>query len=173
MKLQFFWIWFLAFTLVFTALPHSQAASSDPKPETADPKKETVAYNEGVTLLKEKKFAAAQAKFEQALAAKEKFAEAHNNLAYVLRKQGADNFPKSLTHYNRAIELNRKLPEPYMYRGVLYTQMGKKDLALADHATLLKMKSPLAAELEKVIATGKEEEPEQFYGVSASLPNKD
>ena len=146
------------------------AASSDPEPVTSAPTIEVTAYNNGVTLLKEKKFAEAQLKFEEALEAKENFAEAHNNLAYALRKQGADRFEKALTHYNRAVVLNPKLPEPYMYRGVLHTQMGKKDLALADHATLITMKSALADELEKVIMTNKEVEPEQFFGVSGSLP---
>jgi TolA-binding protein len=39
------------------------------------------AYNEGVDLMKAKKFAQAQAKFELALKANPNLAEAHNNLA--------------------------------------------------------------------------------------------
>jgi regulator of sirC expression with transglutaminase-like and TPR domain len=72
-------------------------------------------------------------------------------------------------HYNRAIELNPNLPEPYMYRGVLYVQMGNKSLALKDHEKLLAMGSPLADELEYVVANGREKEPEQFFGVSPKM----
>ena len=47
-------------------------------------------------------------------------------LAFTLRKQGSANFQKSLAYYNKAIQLKPKLAEAYMYRGVLYTQMGRK-----------------------------------------------
>ena len=52
-----------------------------------------------------------------------------------------------------------------MYRGALYSLMGKPDLAQADYDTLLKMKSKLAPALKKIMETGKEEDPPQFYGV--------
>ena len=76
------------------------------------------AYNEGVKLMQDKRFAQAQPKFEQAIKLDPDFAEAYNNLAFVLRKQGSANFPKSLAYYNKAIELKPKLAEAYMYRGV-------------------------------------------------------
>ena len=117
----------------------------------------------------EKKFVKAEKQFREALEINERFAEAHNNLAYTLRKQGADHFDEALMHYNRAIELNPKLPEPYMYRGVLYVQMGNKSLALKDHEKLLAMGSPLAEELEYVVVNGREKEPEQFFGVSRKM----
>ena len=78
------------------------------------------AYNEGVKLMQDKRFAQAQPKFEQAIKLDPDFAEAYNSLAFVLRKQGSANFPKSLAYYNRAIELKPKLAEAYMYRGYLY-----------------------------------------------------
>src|SRR6266850_3393897 len=78
-------------------------------------------YNQGVELMLAKRFPEAQAKFEQAVKENPRFAEAHNNLGYTLRKQGAANYQKSLEHYNTAIELKPKLAEAYMYRGVLYT----------------------------------------------------
>ena len=126
-------------------------------------------YNKGVDLMRAKKFESAEKQFRKALAMKERFAEAHNNLAYTLRKQGPDYFNDALNHYNRAIELNPDLPEPYMYRGVLYVQMDNKTLALKDHQMLLDMGSPLAAELEYVVVNGKEKEPEQFFGVSGRI----
>ena len=117
----------------------------------------------------DKKFAKAEKQFRKAIERNERFAEAHNNLAYTLRKQGVEHFNQALVHYNRAIELNPNLPEPYMYRGVLYVQMGNKSLALKDHENLLEMGSPLAAELEYVVVNGREKEPEQFFGVSLKV----
>ena len=126
-------------------------------------------YNEGVELLLDKKFTKAEKQFRKALDRNDRFAEAHNNLAYTLRKQGSDHFDEALQHYNRAIELNPALPEPYMYRGVLYVQMGKRESALGDHETLVAMGSPLSAELEYVVNNGREKDPEQFFGVSRKL----
>lgn len=122
-------------------------------------------YNDGTLLLFKKEWPAAQQQFEAALAINEKMAEAHNNLAYVLRKQGTANHAKSLEHYNRAIELKPKLAEAYMYRGTLHALSGRAELAKADYDRLVKMKSKLAPHLKKVMDTGQEEEPEQFYGV--------
>jgi tetratricopeptide (TPR) repeat protein len=126
-------------------------------------------YNKGVKLMLNKKFSSAEKWFRKALASREQFAEAHNNLAYVLRKQGADHFEESLKHYNRAIEIQPNLPQPYMYRGVLYVQMVKIDLAKKDHLKLKSLDASLAAELQYVIENGREKEPEQFFGVSRKL----
>jgi tetratricopeptide (TPR) repeat protein len=163
------------FALSLLIAPLASAAPSTPPPPPSSgsggekPAKpnaiEVSFYNEGTLLLFKKEWHAAQQQFEAALAINEKMAEAHNNLAYVLRKQGAANHAKSLEHYNRAIELKPKQAEAYMYRGALHALSGQAELALADHARLVKMKSKLAPHLKKVIDTGQEEEPEQFYGV--------
>ena len=139
------------------------AGSNRPGPSEAP---ELSFYNDGTLMLFQKQWAAAEKQLTAAVAINPKMAEAHNNLAYVLRKQGEANYAKSLEHYTTAIELKPKLAEAYMYRGALYTLMGKSDLAQTDYATLVKLKSKLAPALQKVIATGKEEEPEQFYGVT-------
>jgi len=124
-------------------------------------------YNRGVELMLAKRFPEAEAKFEQAVKENPRFAEAHNNLGYTLRKQGAAHFQKSLEHYNTAIELKPKLAEAYMYRGVLYTEMGRKSDAQADLATLQKMNPELAKDLAEVMKTGKEED--QLYGLSTKI----
>jgi tetratricopeptide (TPR) repeat protein len=142
--------------------PPSGSGNSPARPDAV----EITFYNDGTVLLFKKQWAAAQQQFEAALALNDQLAEAHNNLAYVLRKQGPDRYAASLQHYNRAIELKPKLAEAYMYRGTLHALSGQPDLARADHAKLVKMKSKLAAPLLKVIETGREEEPEQFYGVA-------
>lgn len=123
-------------------------------------------YNEGVDLMQAGNYAAAQAKFEAALAEKEDFAEAHNNLGYSLRKQGADHREEALEHYNRAIELKPRLAAAYMYRGVLYVLMGDEAKAKADHNTLADLNHYYADQLLQVIATG--EEPEGNAGLTGA-----
>jgi tetratricopeptide (TPR) repeat protein len=110
-------------------------------------------YNQGVELMWAKKFPEAQAKFEQAVKENPMFAEVHNNLGYTLRKQGTANYQKPLEHYDRAIALKPKLAEAYMYRGVHYTEMGRKVDAQADLAALQKLNPQLAKELAEVIQT--------------------
>ena len=155
------------FILILFIVPNIMAAGSSSS--TPAVSKDIKIYNKGVKLMLAKKFVKAEKQFREALEINERFAEAHNNLAYTLRKQGADHFDEALMHYNRAIELNPNLPEPYMYRGVLYMQMGNKSLALEDHEKLLAMGSPLAEELEYVVVNGREKEPEQFFGVSRNM----
>jgi tetratricopeptide (TPR) repeat protein len=118
----------------------------------------TTLYNEGVALMKGKRYAAAQAKFEAALKVNPKLAEAHNNLAFCLRKQSPANYSSALEHYNEAIKLNPKLAEAYEYRGVLFAEMKRKAEAEKDLATLRQLNPKLAADLEAAIKTGKETE---------------
>src|SRR6202030_3210035 len=56
---------------------------------------------------------------------------------------------KSLEHYNTAIALKPKLAEAYMYRGVLYTEMGRKVDAQADLAALQKLNPQLVTEPQR------------------------
>jgi tetratricopeptide (TPR) repeat protein len=123
-----------------------------PVPKGGARQQAVVAYNDGVKLMVDRQYAAAQRKFEEALAADEGLAEAHNNLAFSLRMQGAVNRERALRHYNRALELKPDLARAYMYRGVLFTQMGDVDRARADHARLLVLDPQLAAKLERVMA---------------------
>jgi tetratricopeptide (TPR) repeat protein len=134
--------------------PGAGAVESDPLPvPKGGPRERAVtAYNAGVKLLVDKKYGDAQKKFEEALAADEGLAEAHNNLAFSLRMQSAANRDRALKHYGRALELKPTLAQAYMYRGVLFTQMGDLARARADHATLLTLDRNLAARLERVIA---------------------
>jgi tetratricopeptide (TPR) repeat protein len=152
--------------MVLAALPAIGAGSAKQAVrKDSDPSITT--YNQGVELMLAKRFPEAQAKFEQAVKENPRFAEAHNNLGYTLRKQGAANYQKSLEHYDIAIELKPKLAEAYMYRSVLYTEMGRKSDAQADLATLQKLNAQLARDLAEVIKTGKEED--RFYGLSSKL----
>jgi len=151
----------------FVAVSVAMAAGS-PK-VTPDIAREIKDYNRGVELMMEKQFEKAEKWFRKSIERRESFPEAHNNLAYTLRKQGKSHFEEAMGHYNRAIELKPGLPEPHMYRGVLHVQMGSTDMALKDHETLVSMGSPLAKELEYVIENGREKSPERFFGVSKKM----
>ena len=148
------WIGVLIGVAMLLRSPGVGAVESDPLPAPKGTPRERAVnvYNEGVKLMRDKHYAAAQEQFEQALALDETLAEAHNNLAFSLRMQGTHNFERALQHYQRAIELKPDLAQAYMYRGVLFTQMGDLARARADHAKLLALDQALAAKLERVIA---------------------
>jgi tetratricopeptide (TPR) repeat protein len=151
--------WWIGVLLGAVALLFSHTAGADesdplPAPKGTPRERAISTYNEGVTLLRAKHYAAAQERFEQALALDEALAEAHNNLAFSLRMQGTHNFERALTHYQRAIELKPDLAQAYLYRGVLFTQMGDLARARTDHAKLLALDQDLAAKLERIIAGG-------------------
>jgi Flp pilus assembly protein TadD len=153
------WMGVLFGAAVLLLSPAAGADESDPLPApTGAPQERAVsAYNAGVRLLRDTHYAAAQEQFEQALALDQALAEAHNNLAFSLRMQGAHNFTRALTHYHRALELKPDLAQAYLYRGALFASMGDLASARADHATLLALDQALAAKLERVIAGGRDD----------------
>ena len=139
------------------------AAGSSSKPAT-DSRPGVSQYNSGVKYMQKGSYKKAQAKFEDALAKNPNMAEAHNNLGYSLRKQGAQNYEAALRQYNRAIEIDVNLAEAYMYRGVLHMLMGNEGKALDDHRTLTKLNRKLAEALQAAIASG--EEPDGLEGLA-------
>lgn len=137
--------------------PAAPAATTGSQPEeSAQPGVED--YNRGVAMLKQGEWAAARKAFEKALDAREDFAEAHNNLAYSLRKLGEEHWAAAMEHYDRALELEPKLAEAYMYRGVLHVLQGNEEAAQQDHAELRELNPKLADQLEWVIENGEEKE---------------
>ncbi|MEM7790583.1 MAG: tetratricopeptide repeat protein [Verrucomicrobiota bacterium] len=156
--------------LVNSTLFAAGSSYSEPEPDAAEIEKEAIGlYNEGTQLLYQSDFKGAEKLFKKALKKKKDIAEAHNNLAFVLRKQGEGKFSQALKHYNEAVSLDPDLAEARMYRGVLYTAMGDTASAEKD-LKWLKGRSPkLASELQWVIENGKEKEPAQFFGVSIAL----
>lgn len=160
--------------LLLTTLLTSDAlaAGSKPKKPTvsdADQRDAILLYNEGTAHLKAMEYSEAEKDLKAALEKHENLAEAHNNLAFALRKQGEDRYKESLKHYNRALRLKKNLAEAYMFRGVLYTTMGESRKASRDLKRLKKLSPELATELEWVIENGKEKEPAQFFGVTQAL----
>src|ERR1700730_2529160 len=94
--------------MVLAALPAVGAGSAQ-QPGRKDSEPPLTIDNQDVELMLAKRCPEAQAKFEQAVKENPRFAQAHNNLGYTLRKQGTANYQKSLEHYNTAIELKPKL----------------------------------------------------------------
>lgn len=134
----------------------ARAVDSDPLPVPAGgPRARAIErYNDGVVHLLARRYADAQRLFEQALALDETIAEAHNNLAYVLRMQGRQHFAASLAHYNRAIALKPTLAQAYAYRGVLFALQGDLARARQDLQRLRTLDARLAADLQRVIEGG-------------------
>jgi tetratricopeptide (TPR) repeat protein len=114
-------------------------------------------YNHGVALMHEKQYAEALADFEKAVQAKPDFAEAHNNLAYCLRRQGPSRYNEALSHYDKAIKLKPNLAEAYEYRGVLLVKMNRKKDAEKDLDKLKQLDPKLASKLEYAIKNNGQE----------------
>jgi len=132
------------------------AVESDPLPvPTGGPRQKAfLLYNDGVKLMLDKRFGEAQGRFEEALALDERIAEAHNNLAFSLRMQGIENFKRAMRHYDRAIEINPRLAQAYLYRGVLLGQVGDRDRADADLLALRGLDAELAERLARYLGGG-------------------
>ncbi len=143
----------------------SHAAPTRTRPRTPRTPPHVDAFNAGTERLLDMELSAAEQLLRRAVRMRDNFAEAHNNLAFVLRKQGEDRFEEALNHYNRATELDPTLAEAFMYRGVLYVHMGEMELAQSDFETLQSLDADLAEELQWVIDHGHEKEPEHFFGV--------
>lgn len=142
----------MAAALLAAAVPVA-AVESDPLPVPVGSARAAAisTYNEGVALLLQRRYADAQAKFQAALALDDQLAEAHNNLAFALRMQGRQNFDRALLHYDRAIAINPRLAQAYMYRGVLFAQQGDGQRALEDLQRLRQLDGKLATELQQVL----------------------
>lgn len=136
------------------------AAESDPLPVPAGgPRQKAVLlYNDGVKLMLDKRFGEAQRRFEEALAQDEGIAQAHNNLAFSLRMQGIENFKRAMRHYDRAIDIDPRLAQAYLYRGVLLSQVGDRDRAEADLRALRGLDAGLAERLARYVGGGMEGE---------------
>jgi tetratricopeptide (TPR) repeat protein len=126
-------------------------------------------YNEGVPLLRDREYAAAQRKFERAADIYAQLAEAHSNLGYAMQMQGPQNYNRAANSYTKALRHNPKLPEAYYGRGALYVQMGQLGRAKEDVANLHDLRSPLARELEYLIANNKERNPEKLLAVCKEI----
>jgi len=140
-----------ALALVIAAPAHGDESDPLPVPPGGPRARAVRAYNDGVKLMLEKRYPEAQRRFEEALALEERIAEAHNNLAFSLRMQSLQHAERALRHYARALELDPRLAQAYVYRGTLYQQIGEPARAREDLASLRRLDPGLAARLERTL----------------------
>ncbi|MEM8934536.1 MAG: tetratricopeptide repeat protein [Acidobacteriota bacterium] len=145
----------LALVLALAIVPTVVFAAGTKKKEKPADTAESL-YTDGVATMEGGDHAGAADHFRKAVEAKPDFAEAHNNLAYCLRKQGAEHYTMAKKHYDKAIELKPDLAQAYHYRGVLHALQGDEAAAKADLAKLAELDRELADELMQVIASGEE-----------------
>src|SRR5205823_482819 len=78
-------------------------------------------------------------------------ASTHSNLGTAY--QANNNNPQALAEYNKAIQMDPKLPDPYYFRGTLYEGMNQPALALPDYRkyVVLAPAGPYAADAKNRI----------------------
>jgi tetratricopeptide (TPR) repeat protein len=140
-----------ALALLAAGPAHGDESDPLPVPPGGPRARAILAYNDGVKLMLEKRYPEAQRRFEEALALEERIAEAHNNLAFSLRMQSLQHAERALRHYARALELDPRLAQAYLYRGTLYQQLGEPARAREDLAALRRLDAGLAARLERTL----------------------
>jgi tetratricopeptide (TPR) repeat protein len=96
---------------------------------------------------------AAEAAFRRALALRDDFADAWNELGYALRNQG--RYTESLVAYDRALRLRPDFPEALEYLGEAYVKLGRLDDARRILDRLRPLDAHRADELADEIANAK------------------
>ena len=144
----------LLFTLPILILNQNvfaAGASITPSKSAAEKRLDAnVYFKEGQALQETGNFKAASKKYEKAVRADSKYAEAWSNLGYSYRKQG--DLKKGVKAYKKAIKLAPNLAEAHEYLGEAYAEMGKFDLAEKELKILRALGSDEADELKEFIA---------------------
>jgi tetratricopeptide (TPR) repeat protein len=167
---QFYFMRLIISLLILATVSALYAGGSSPVKKQSP--KETLPsyafhYNKGTSLLTNLDFTRAIPLLKKSISQKGNFAQAHNNLAYCYRK--TNQFDLAMKHYDKAIQINPRLAEAYMYRGVLHVQQNNIDKARSDLATLQSLDNYLATELSFVIQNKVEKTPEKFFGVTKKV----
>ena len=115
-------------------VPQAFAADSMPAMPAAVSAPDNMAL--GRAAVKANNWTKAIAEFTSAVKTDANSADAHNMLAYSLRKQAKPNLAKSFEHYGIALKLDPKHKGAHNYIGVAYLQDGKPDMAKPHLAAL-------------------------------------
>jgi tetratricopeptide (TPR) repeat protein len=134
--------------------PLDEPQSPPPRPAAPAARSAQQAFDEGVQLMKAKRFDEAAAAFQQAVKARPDFAEAHSNLGYSLRNSG--RLDQAIASYQEAIRLKPNLAEAREYLGVAYVLKGDRQAALEQYQVLQRLDPRMAAELLEEIEKGGE-----------------
>jgi tetratricopeptide (TPR) repeat protein len=92
-----------------------------------------------------KNWASAIGFYEEAIAKKPDFYEAHSDLGYAYRKTG--DYDKSLAAYGRALEINPEYPQALEYVGETYLGLKRLDDAKSTYIKLFGVDRELAGQL--------------------------
>jgi len=134
-----------------------EAAAADPSSPAVEQRRQAPAeasadseYDRGVRARVVKDWRGAEAAFRRAIALRQAFPDAWNELGYALRNQG--RYAESIDAYAEALRLRPDFPEALEYLGEAYVEMGR----LADARRILDRLTPLdparARELAALIA---------------------
>ncbi len=133
--------------LVFVAaLPGTAYSAGDPDPPEAPA---VSAYEQGREQAKAENWDRAVALFQSAVEKDGRDYKALNMLGYSLRQIG--RLADSLAAYDRALSIKPDYAPALEYRGVTLLKSGNRRAALADYRALVRLGSPLAADLKEAL----------------------
>ena len=118
-------------------------------PAPAAPRSAEVEYNTGLQNKGAQRFPEAVENFRRAVALRQNFPEAWNELGFALRQTG--QYREALQAYERALQLRPNFPEALEYLGETYVKMGRLDEARKILDRLRPLDSAHAGELEAAI----------------------
>ena len=133
----------LALILAAT-FPAAAYSAGDPEPKAGES-----AYDLGRARAKEGNWVLAASLFRKAVKKDEKSFKALNMLGYSLRRMG--RLPEAIEAYDRALAINPKFGQALEYRGIAHLKAGNREAALRDHHSLVRLGSPMAADLKEAI----------------------
>lgn len=142
----------IAAFLLAAAIPSAAFSAGDSDTESEQETFVLSAYDQGRAEAEEGNWSQAATLFRRAVADDGDDFKALNMLGYSLR-QGGD-LPGAMKAYDRALGINPDYAEALEYRGIARLRMGNRRGALADYQMLVRLGSPLAADLKEAIDSG-------------------
>ncbi|HEY1793228.1 MAG TPA: tetratricopeptide repeat protein [Opitutaceae bacterium] len=115
----------------------------------ADPQSPRAHFGLGNALAEQGSTAEASAEFHEALRLDPSFAEAHMNLAMILCKSG--RIPEGLENVDAAIRSRPAYAQAHFLRAMILLQLGRRDEVAPEYETLLRLRSPLADRLVRIV----------------------
>ncbi len=128
------------------AIPGAAFSAGDPEPEQ---KATPSYYDRGRAEANSGNWSQAVALFQKAVEQDSKNHKALNMLGFSLRRSG--KYQEAIQAYNRALAIKPDYAQALEYRGKAHLGAGDKRAALADYQKLVRLGSPLAADLKEAI----------------------